>query len=168
MTNEVRIVPIVKPQNVSHRLGLYGPISSLMARDSKSVGSAVRRARERHQWTRENLGERVGLSVEAIKKIESGERVEKWLQVANFAEALQTSPNDLLGFPVASAESLGMALRPILSQFGYNPETADSIASILLEAVEAAQSLPDDGPEELRFRLAAQLAASRFRGQKIS
>lgn len=166
--NKGRFVPVVKPHFVSHGLGLSGPIRYNVGRDLKQIGAAVRDARERLGLTRDALAMRVGVDAETIKKIESGERVKQWTRVADMAEALNTSPNELLGFPVASPEALGTALRPILAAFGHNPEDAESIARILLEAVEAAQSAPGDEPEGVRYRIAGQLAASRSRGQKAS
>lgn len=156
-------VPACQAQIVSTALGLAPPILSVMRTDKKQVGNTIRSARERAKLSREELAERVGLDLESIKKIERGERVTQWLRVADFADALEISPNEILGYPIASAESLGMALRPILAAYGANPEDADSIARILLEAVAVAQSSQGDEPQELRYRLAGQLAAAQSR-----
>lgn len=167
-SNKVRFVPAVKPHFVSHGIGLSGPIRYNVGKDLKEIGAAVRNARDRLGMSREALAARANVDAETIKKIESGERVKQWTRVAEIAEALQTSPNELLGFPVASPNTLGMALRPILAAYGHNPEDAESIARILLEAVEAAQSAPGDEPAEVRYRIAGQIAVSRSRGRKIS
>lgn len=127
------------------------------------IGAAVREARERLGLSRSDLGNRIGLDQETIKKIESGERVKQWLRVAQLAEALHVTPNALLGFPVLQPAALESALRPILVAFGQDPQDADSIARILLEAVEDAQSLDGDEPEPTRFRHAGAIAAARFR-----
>lgn len=156
-------VPACQAQIVSNALGLAGPNLSDMPADKKQVGNTIRAARERANLSREALAEKVGLDLESIKKIERGERVTQWLRVADFADALSISPNEILGYPIASAESLGMALKPILAAFGANPDDADNIARILLEAVAVAQSSPGDEPQELRYRLAGQLAAAQSR-----
>lgn len=150
---------------VAHVLGLAGPIIADMGYTEGEIGAAVKRARERAGISQAELAKRIGKSLDAVKRIEYGERVFQWTIVGQVAEAVGASPNELLGFPVASPEYLGMALRPILAAFGHNPEDADSIARILLEAISAAQSLPDDGPEELRYRMAGSLAAARSRGR---
>lgn len=163
MDSNGHFVPACQPHSVSHGLGLPGPIIGLVGITGKEVGQLIRDAREARGMTRADLGEKVGLDEESIKKIETGERVKQWLHVANFAAALGISPNEILGYPIASVTALTEALRPILSAFGANPEDAESIARILLEAVSDVQSLPGDEPAELRYRIAGQLAAARFR-----
>lgn len=134
-----------------------------MSYDDEQIGKAVRAARLRAGISQTELAKRIGMSIDTVKRIEYGERVHQWKMVSSVANAIGCSPNELLGFPVASHESLGMALQPILAAYGANPDDADSIARILLEAVEAAQSLKDDGPEALRYKMAGQLAAARSR-----
>lgn len=129
------------------------------------IGLAVKRARERVGLSQQQLADAIGRSLETVKKIESGDRVFQWTIVSGVAEALGTTPNELLGFSVLSTEALESALKPILAAFGQNPDDADSIARILIEAVEVAQSSPDEGPAPLRYKMAGQLAAARSRAR---
>ena len=147
---------------ITHGRGDFVTIVPAMT-GTKEIGLAVKAARERAGLTQPALAARLEVDDDTIKKIEAGRRVEKWLWLGRVAKALGTSPNEILGFPAVSPESLEMALRPILAAYGASPQDADSIARILLEAVSIAQSSPGDEPEELRYRLAGQPAASRFR-----
>lgn len=156
--------PLSRPF-VNHGVGISGAIKAPMStNDAKAIGKAVKAARTRRGWTQQRLADEVGKSLDSVKRIEAGDRVEQWVVCAHFASTLGVSPSELLGFPVASPDSLGMALQPILAAYGANPDDAESIARILLEAVEAAQSLPNDGPAELRYKIAGQIAAARSRG----
>lgn len=146
-------------------MGLSGPSLWSVFQTEKEIGQAVKAARERLGLSQTALASELGVDQDTIKKVESGLRVKQWLWLAKVAKVLDAPPNELLGFPVASPRSLGMALQPILAAYGANPEDADNIARILLEAVEAAQSLKDDGPEELRYKMAGQLVAARSRAK---
>lgn len=165
---KVQFVTVCQEQIVSAAFGFPASISGGMGLTGKQIGANVRRRREQLGLTRPELAERLGVDVQTVQKVESGDRVKQWHRVADFAAALGSSPNELLGFPIASPDALGMALRPILAAFGAAPDDADSIARILLEAVEAAQSSPGDAPEEVRFRVAGQILAAQSRAQKTS
>lgn len=150
---------------VSHGVGLSGPIKSLMPATKIEIGLAVKRACENRGMSQSALASALGVDPDTIKKIESGKRVTQWEWCGRVAEALGVTPNELLGFPIVSPDNLASALRPILANFGYPPDDADSIARILLGAVSVAQSLPDDGPAELRYKIAGQSAVVQFRGR---
>ncbi len=165
---KVRFVPPVKPHFVSPGIGSGAPIRYGMKRTPEYVGEMVRTVRERLGLSRIELADRLTVSEETVKKMETGERVKQWLKLAEVAEALETTPNELLGFPVVDPESLGSALQPILKAFGHDPEDAESIARILLEAVEDGQSLQGSEPAALRYRHAGEIAAARFRRRKTS
>ncbi len=59
-------------------------------------GSNVRRARERQQFTQEQLAQRVDLSRTSITNIEQGRQRVLLHQIVEIANALETKPEDLL------------------------------------------------------------------------
>ena len=52
--------------------------------------------RDRREWTRSNLAERSGLSVRFLARIESGDGNVSLIRLAHLAEALGTTPDELL------------------------------------------------------------------------
>jgi transcriptional regulator with XRE-family HTH domain len=139
-----------------------------MDENKKAIGARVRAARDRLELTRPQLAQKLDLDHETIKKYETGERVTQWVQLAKVAEALKTSPNELLGFPEVDPASLAEALKPILFHYDIPIGIADNIAGYLVRVIKLAQSVPEAGPPDLRYRLAAQLAISQFQEQKPS
>ena len=130
------------------------------------IGARVRALREGRGMSRAKLAARLGVSEDSVAKIERGQRVDSWLGVARMAEALGTSPNDLLGFAPATflppdVSYFAAALAPILSAHGGDPEDAEDIARTLLEAVEAVRELSDAEPGLQAYSLAGRLAARR-------
>ena len=162
---KIHFITLSQEDSIPHAEVHNGPIKLGMDINEDTIGSNIRRLRGRAKLTRAQLAQRVGLDEQSIKKFENGENVKQWLRVAQLAEALQASPNELLGFSALSSEALESALKPILAAYGANPDDADSIARILLEAVEVAQASPDEGPVPLRYKMAGQLAAARSRAR---
>lgn len=127
-----------------------------------AYGAEIKRLRDLRKLSQDELGDLVGLTGDAIGKIERGERATQWVKFAKLCRVLDTTPNSVLGFEVVDPDLLTAALLPILTHFRVDPNLAPSIARILIEALQAAQSEPDDTSAELRYRLAGQIAAARF------
>ncbi len=124
---------------------------------AEKIGENVKAARQRLGMTQDALANKIGVTPDAVRKVEAGKRAASWLSVAKFADALQSCPNHLLGFDLVPPEGLIEALKPILAAYGQPSEDADSIARILLEAIRFAQYDPEAGPVPDRYKMAARL-----------
>lgn len=67
-----------------------------MSIDEKAVGARIKERREKAALTRKELGARVGLSWQSIRNIEDGRNIVQWRKLAEFAETLGATPNEIL------------------------------------------------------------------------
>jgi transcriptional regulator with XRE-family HTH domain len=86
--------------------------------DSKRVDAAAKefsqrlnKTRERQGLTQAQLAERSGLTPAAISQLESGDRKPTFPTIIRLAEALKTSPNDLMA--IKDMEGLDPSLQPL-------------------------------------------------------
>lgn len=66
--------------------------------DDVTIGKHVRYFREKSGMTQERLAEEVGVSSETISKIERGQRRFSLFVCCMLSDALDCTPNDLLGY----------------------------------------------------------------------
>lgn len=105
---------------------------------------------------------RLGLSAQLFGQYCNGQRQATAERLVKFAEVLETTPNDLLGFSEASDpgyQTLRALTRRLAELAGNSSERSEAIAELLVRSYGLVRSLPDDSPSdpELRSRLAAQL-----------
>jgi len=65
----------------------------------KALGSRVRRLRREHGWSRRELAARTTLSERFLAQVESGEGNPSVASLSRIAQALRTTPSDLLAAP---------------------------------------------------------------------
>lgn len=113
----------------------------------RAIGRRVRARRKLLKLSASEIAARVGQGEHTMLKIEQGENVVQWLQLARWARALETTPNDLLGFPkdVQASTPLSEAaiagiLTVLLPVFDARPETAPELARALTKAYLARLS----------------------------
>lgn len=106
---------------------------------------------------------RLGLSAQLFGQYCNGQRQATAERLVKFSEVLETTPNELLGFSVASDPDL-VTLRALshrVAELLGNPaDRAAAIAELVVKSYKLLQSLPEDtagADPELRSRLAAQL-----------
>lgn len=83
----------------------------------------------------EKLAEELGVTRDTIYRAVRGETVLSWLKLAKIANALKTTPNDLIG--VVSSHNLDileLVLRASFTALSFPEEQASVFASIVLEA----------------------------------
>lgn len=128
--------------------------------DVAAIGLRIREAREGKGWSREVLAGRLNVSTETIKKMETGDRVKSWPVIKRLADALDVTPNYFFAMAdrgTLTADKLAAALEPILVPKGINRSDVPSIARIVIEAVEVAQSDTESDPSPAHYRLAARI-----------
>ena len=81
----------------------------------KEVGMRIRNLRNSRDFTREVLAEKTGLSVQAISKIEDGERNFKILSLISISRALEVDTDYLLGLSKYNEEKNILSMLSSLS-----------------------------------------------------
>lgn len=62
------------------------------------IGASLKKLREDQDLIQDDLAQRLGVHVNTVKSMESGERVKKWPNIAATAKALGVSPNQIFGW----------------------------------------------------------------------
>ena len=63
-------------------------------RDQVILGRALRKLRDRTEFTQEQLAERIGIDLTYVSRVERGKRGVRWHTVMRFLRALDTSVSD--------------------------------------------------------------------------
>ena len=103
--------------------------------DPKVFGRAILTARKSQGWTQEQLGDRVGVSAQAVSKWENGESCPDVALLPQVCAALEASADDLLGLEHnQGADALLRGLRERLDRMGADerPRRAAAMVGRLL------------------------------------
>ncbi len=65
--------------------------------DYAAVGQRIRACRRERRWTQEELARRMGISASFLGHVERGSRVMSLETFVSFCDALEASPDELLG-----------------------------------------------------------------------
>lgn len=131
--------------------------------DPKDIGASIKRIRLERHLTQEQLAERLDISLSMMKQIESGGKVKGWSRVVKIARALGVTPNAFFGAEeTITAEKLGEALEPLLSEAGLSPDVAERFARIALQAIIETEADASDEPMPGQYRFASRLLARRL------
>lgn len=133
-----------------------------VVKDSEAarIGARIAAARDRLGLSNEELGQRIGLALPSVKKLVGGEASTNFAKLITIAKALNTSPNELLGFEANAsfpAEQLRGVLEALLASQGVEESRIRKLTAATLRALQAP-SLPGytsvDSP---KARLATEL-----------
>lgn len=129
---------------------------------SASFGSVIRRLRKARQWSQADLGERLGVSLSTVSKLENGRAAITLDHLHQFALAFDTTPAALLAEEIDPREA--ELLRAVRS--GDRREAIAALARSLEIDVDhlGVPDQPGSSPSPVQFetlgRNAAQLARS--------
>jgi len=106
---------------------------------AKEIADTIRQRMEDIGWTQADLAEKLGIKPNSVTKMLFGAstRTFAFAKLANLAEILSTTPNDLLGFGRSyQQERLLGAVQGAVQALGHSREEADEIASTVLEIID--------------------------------
>ena len=135
-----------------------------MGFSSEEIGQLIKARRAELGWTQEALAERLGRSLSMIKQMESGAKVKSWPAMAEVAEAIGLTPNDLLGVRerrMPTPDLLAVGLAELLEPHGVGADAVRDIAESLLVSLEAASELGGVEPDHQVYRAAARSLAKQ-------
>jgi transcriptional regulator with XRE-family HTH domain len=122
------------------------------------LGDRIRSARIAAGMTVPALADKLGLSVAAVKKIQRGEATTQFLKFGDLCRALDTTPNQLLGFadeanssahdpdPAQAPATLETALRAL----GIGAQVAPLMASEILRIMTTAPMANETGRKKTK------------------
>lgn len=109
---------------------------------------------------------RVGVSEAAIKKLMTTHGLKNFARLSSLCQALEISPNALLGFNEEGALSEPLLLAGMSISFealGLPRSDADALAEIVLEAVHISTLGQQEIEPDAAVRLLVRAGASKFR-----
>ena len=108
-----------------------------MTDDVATFAARLKAARLKAKLQPDDVGAVLGMQAHSYRAIERGESAKQYVQLANLAAALGTTPNALLGIEDAPRfDTLNAALGPFLAHYGATPEQCALIAQSVLTAIE--------------------------------
>ncbi len=129
--------------------------------DAFLIGKKINRARKSLGLTLEQLAQHLDLSIAAIKKLERGEATIQFAKLARLARTLNTTPNELLGFPNSVAVD---RLRAVLKSLFVVLNIPRQDAETLLDQIEEILTKNDVQAPDIDEAIVLQvLAEAKFR-----
>lgn len=103
------------------------------------IGRRIAARREALSLTQEDVAKLIKKTVSAIKQIEAGESTKQFVQLSCLAEALATTPNQILGFdPPPSTEDdldvMAATIEGLLMESGWSEDRAERLTALALRA----------------------------------
>lgn len=116
--------------------------------------------------TDDALASSLGVTKDTIYKLKRGETIKRWINLIKLARALQTSPNDLLGFDGRDTRvRLQSFLDGAFRGLGLPPAQARNYVAIFLAALDKRPDPDEPLPEHEILRLDIKNARTRFEPQ---
>jgi transcriptional regulator with XRE-family HTH domain len=120
--------------------------------------------------TNRDLGERISLTEPSVKKLLSGGSSVQFVKLRRLAEALETTPNHLLGVSETDGSSaersralLGAAIEAALRTLGdLKQEHAQALTQAILSIPDKPAIVSADLDEEAAARTRAEIAAQEY------
>jgi len=133
-----------------------------LVEESLAIGARINRIRIKAGLTQQQLAEKIGLSLPAIKKMAVGEGTLQFAKLRRLAEALGVSPNEILSESAAGTQDKGLlaVLEGSYRVAGLPPLEAQELARIV---AEVAGEPVDEGSEVDHHVLRRALSESLVR-----
>ena len=115
-----------------------------------NLGAAIKEFRKKANLTQDQLADKLGTTKAAISRYESGKRTPRYDQIIQIAEALQISPNLLIGYEIHNLDDCSYA---IIDGDRVDPCVASQLTNHSLEGGEAVIFLKNEADRESFFQL---------------
>jgi DNA-binding Xre family transcriptional regulator len=104
------------------------------------------------------LASLLGVTKDTIYRLTRGETVKRWIYLRKVAQALRTSPNDLLGFDAQHRARMKKFLDASYRGLGLSTAQAQNYVTLFLEALDKQPDPDEPVPEEELLRLSIKNA----------
>lgn len=119
---------------------------------AKEIAGTIRERLKKLGWTQPELAEKLGIKPNSVTKMLGGDSTLAFAKLANLAQILSTTPNDLLGFGRSyQQERLLGAVQGAVQALGHSREEADEIASTVLEIIDRPLDEGSNPQEQARI-----------------
>lgn len=106
------------------------------AQKAKDIGRTLRALIEQRRMSRAELGQKMGITENAVTQMLLGKSTQTYARLARLAEILETDPNTILGVGPETSAMFEAVIAGTAQGFGYSPEEASEIASIALGVLD--------------------------------
>lgn len=104
------------------------------------IGRRLKEAREAAGLTVDELARRLNVTPDAVQRLQRGESTVQWLKLKAIAEALNITPNDLLGLTSSyDKQVLRATMEACFEALGLSLPQASILAETVLEVVREPQ-----------------------------
>jgi transcriptional regulator with XRE-family HTH domain len=132
---------------------------------AKAIGRQLRERRDLLDLSNQDLATRLNVEEQTVRNMLSGQGLVTYVKLAKLARALETSPNQILGFDEGDSCDAAMVRSALLGAFegcGLGADATKELADIFLESLRDSQkdASPADRGKILRGHL--RLVAKRL------
>jgi len=142
--------------------------NDLISREGKAIGERIRKLRVERGLSNLDLAERLGLSVPAVKKIQHGSACIQFLKLAEICKALDSEPNQLLGYAKGGEDRLRAVLETIFETVGVAQPKIGELVDVALQALQNDRMQPSNVDPLQAARVQVYLGARRALGTSQS
>lgn len=130
----------------------------------KEVGRRIASFAKRAGLNNETVAERLGMTEEGVKKLFNGSNVAGYVKLAKIARAIDTTPNEILGFTeqTQDIEALLDAVRVSYEALGSSRAQAEGWVRAVVEAAQAPPLRSSDLDRRESARARAEIAFQQF------
>lgn len=121
------------------------------------------------------VADAMGISEDALRKIMQGNSAKSYVKLAKLARALNTTPNEILGFPAPiSSEALDPArLSGVITTLAermsdLDPDEVRALVQVVLEVSKSPATPSSDVPTETEARIQSDFAVRQLLRPKLS
>lgn len=128
--------------------------------EAARIGDLIAAARDAKGMDNGTLAKKMGRADSSIKKLITGEANGQFVKLAKLARALETTPNQLLGFGSndgLDAESVRLAFDAVLAALSVPQGRAELLKRTALSALQSPTLPLHDRQESTKARLALEL-----------
>jgi transcriptional regulator with XRE-family HTH domain len=131
--------------------------------EMKDIGRRIATFRDNLSMSNSELAEAIGIGLDAVNKIVSGESCKKYADLGKIARLLKVTPNDILGFKGGSiATEVRAAIEASYAGFGLDADVAAKLADTVLSTLEEPQLASARMDRDTAVRVQAELAVRAF------
>ena len=137
---------------------------------ASEIGGRIRAFRERAGLSSSQLANRLGVTEDAVARMQRGESVGQFIKLIAMADALNITPNDLLGFEghISDVEVIKSAIEACFEALGVSELESVALGRIIIAVIEQRQAPPAGVEPQTAARIQAGFAVRQLLGARQS